>query len=338
MLAKLQKKPAEDNSNDWLTTYSDMVTLLLTFFVMLYASSSVDDQKWQYIYQAFQSRGKYLNEYVDSPNPSATEGSYVTDNEPDYSGGDGELPQSFDTLYQYLSEYVSQNDLDSAVSMDKGAAHITIRFNNSVFFDGNSAVLKQSGKDVLNGMAPGIRAVQNAIQRVTVSGHTADIAVPSEVNDFQLSSDRAVSVVKFLDYTKVVDTAKFRTKGCGSAEPVASNDTEEGRSSNRRVEIEIVKSNLDLTDPAVMEDILAHDWGLPTNRFDPDAEDKGSDKLPGDAAQSIIDNIDSMFPSDSTTIGTIIGPVIPSDYDQFIVVEGDGSVSADNSADASGLV
>ncbi|MGN0650706.1 MAG: flagellar motor protein MotB [Oscillospiraceae bacterium] len=337
MLAKLQKKPAEDHSNDWLSTYSDMVTLLLTFFVMLYASSSVDEQKWQYIYQAFQSRGKYLNEYVDSPNPNATEGSYITDNDPEYSGGDGELPQSFDTLYQYLTDYVSQNNLASSISVDKGAAHITIRFANSVFFDGNSAVLKQSGKDVINGIAPGIKAVQNAIQRVTISGHTAQVLVPSEINDFELSSDRAVSVVKFMDYTKVVSTEKFRTKGCGYSEPIADNSTEDGRAKNRRVEIEIIKSNLDMTDPAVVQDILAHDWKLPTNQFDPDAENTNPtpEKLPGDAAQSIIDNIESMFPADSTSFGNLfIGPVVPSDYEQFIAVEAEDSDAEDAPEDS----
>ena len=68
-MAKIEKKAKEDHSNDWLSTYGDMVTLLLTFFVLLYASSSQDEQKFQYIYQAFTSHGKYLNEYVDSPNP-----------------------------------------------------------------------------------------------------------------------------------------------------------------------------------------------------------------------------------------------------------------------------
>lgn len=333
-LAKLQKKSAENHDNDWLSTYSDMVTLLLTFFVMLYASSSVDEQKWQYIYQAFQSHGKYLNEYVDSPNPNATEGSYITDNDPEYSGGDGELPQSFDTLYQYLTDYISQNDLASSVSVDKGAAHITIRFENSVFFDGNSAELKQSGKDVINGIAPGIRAVQEAIQRVTVSGHTA--MVVSEVNDWELSSDRAVSVVKYMDYTKVVSSEKFRTKGCGPAEPIADNDTEEGRAKNRRVEIEIIKSNLDLTDPEVIQDILEHDWKLPTNQYDPDSEDNGdnTEKLPGDAAQSIIDNIESMFPADSATLESVfIGPVVPDDYEKFIATESEQSDSDADAAD-----
>ena len=51
-MAKLEKKAKEDHSNDWLSTYGDMVTLLLTFFVLLYASSSQDEQKFQYIYQA----------------------------------------------------------------------------------------------------------------------------------------------------------------------------------------------------------------------------------------------------------------------------------------------
>ena len=134
-MAKRQKKFEEDHSNDWLNTYADMVTLLLTFFVMLYASSSIDDQKWQYIYQAFQSRGKFLNEYVRSPDPVAENGEGVTDDNPNTNGGDGEMPQSFDKLYVFLSEYVEENDLSDQIAVDQGAAHITIRFDDDIFFD-----------------------------------------------------------------------------------------------------------------------------------------------------------------------------------------------------------
>lgn len=316
-MAKLAKKPQEDHSNDWLSTYSDMVTLLLTFFVMLYASSSTDEQKWQYIYQAFQSHGKFLNEYVDSPNPTIDEGDGTASEDPNTSGGEGNLPQSFDQLYHYISQYVSENNLEQSISVENGVAHLNIIFDNSVFFEPNSAVLTQAGKDLLSSIAPGITAVKGSIRTCTINGHTAKAI--SEVNDWELSSDRAVSVVKYLDFTKVLDTEQFRTKGSGFAEPIADNATEEGRAQNRRVEMVLLRKDVDPTDPEVMKDILKYDYGIDLDNFDPD-DDRDTDigKIPNDYAQAIIDSLDERYP-DIGGSGLTVGPVIPGDYGSFMV-------------------
>ena len=315
-MAKIAKKAQEDHSNDWLSTYSDMVTLLLTFFVMLYASSSTDDQKWQYIYQAFQSHGKYLNEYVDSPSPTIDEGDVTVSEEPETNGGEGNLPQSFDQLYHYITQYINENNLETSVSVENGAAHLNIRFDNNVFFEPNSAVLTQAGKDMLNGIAPGITAVKSSIRTCTVSGHTAKAI--SEINDWDLSSDRAVSVVKYMDFTKVLDTEQFRTKGCGYTEPIADNDTEEGRAQNRRVEMVLLKNDVDFTDPEVWKDILKYDYGIDLDNYDPDGTKTEPEKVPNDYAQAVIDRLDEMYP-DTGSGGLILGPAIPGDYDSFII-------------------
>ena len=318
-MAKLQKKPKENHDGDWLATYGDMVTLLLTFFVMLYASSSLDEQKWQYIYQAFQSRGKFLNEYVDQPQHTTDEGNYIKDEEPSASAGSGELPQSFDQLYIYLSEYVDENEISDAVSVSKDSAHIYIRFNSGVFFEGNSAQLTTEGQKIINGICPALRAVKQSIQQVTVGGHTADVGV-SEVNDWDLSSGRAVSVVKYLEFKAALDSAQLRTKGAGPHEPVGDNNTEEGRALNRRVEMVILRNDLDFTDPKVLQDIFNHDYNISTDQIDPDAHgNKDEDKLPNDSAQGVIDNIESLFPSDINISGSDgVGPIIFDDFDSFI--------------------
>jgi chemotaxis protein MotB len=331
-MAKLQKKPQEDHSNDWLSTYSDMVTLLLTFFVMLYASSSVDEQKWQYIYQAFQSRGKYLNLYVDTPNPNDSEGEAVSDDDPNSSGGDGELPQSFDVLYQYLSDYVEENQLGEYVTVDQGAAHITIRFDDSIFFEADSYTLKDEGKEILRGISPALTAVESSIKTCTVSGHTADVI--SATNDWELSALRACSVVNYLDFRTVLPTDKFRVKGSGSAEPIAENDTAEGRAKNRRVEMMILKNDLDLTDPEVLADILGIDYGLGSEKYDPDATNTDdTDKLPNDSAQLIINNIESLFPDSSSFASGYDGPVISDDFSSFIYSADDAEEENDDAAD-----
>lgn len=335
-MAKIAKKPQENHDNDWLNTYADMVTLLLTFFVMLYASSSVDDQKWQYIYQAFQSRGKYLNEYVDSPEHTTEEGNFIKDEVSEGAQGSGELPQSFDQLYVYLSEYVKDEQLSDAMSVSKDSAHIYIRFDSSVFFDGNSAELRDEGKRIIDGILPGLKAVKQAIQLVTVSGHTAEGVSP--VNDWELSSDRAVSVVKYMDYKAVLDSSQFRTKGVGPYEPVADNSTAEGRAENRRVELVILKNDLDITDPQVMFDILKYDYGLGSDTTDPDAPIVDEGKLPSGSAQGIINTIESLFPSGamvSPSDSGISGPYMYDEFESFIKTaeEADSSAGdADESA------
>ncbi len=318
-MAKLEKKPQENHDNDWLATYGDMVTLLLTFFVMLYASSSLDEQKWQYIYQAFQSHGKYLNEYVDYPEHTTDNGSYVQDEDPSQSGGTGELPQSFDQLYVYLSDYVEQSEMGDSISVSRDSAHIYIQFDSNVFFDGNSAVLRAEGMDIIDGISPGIKAVKGAIQQLTVGGHTAYGI--SEVNDWELSSDRAVSVVNYMDFRTVLDSSQFRVKGAGPHEPVADNDTPEGRAKNRRVEMVILRNDLDMTDPQVIQDILKYDYNLPSDKTDPANPNKPEEgKLPNDSAQGIINSIESLFPSGGSQGGTssYTGPLNFSEFENFI--------------------
>lgn len=337
-MAKREKKPQENHDNDWLNTYADMVTLLLTFFVMLYASSSIDEQKWQYIYQAFQSRGKYLNEYVDHPEHTTDQGNFIKDEVNEGTEGSGELPQSFDQLYVYLSDYVEDEDLSDAVSISKDSAHIYIRFDSNVFFDGNSADLKQEGKDIIDGILPGLKAVKQSILRVTVNGHTAEGISP--VNDWDLSSGRAVSVVKYMDFKGALDSEQFRPSGVGPYEPIADNSTAEGRAANRRVELVILRNDLDYTDPQVIQDILENDYGLFNDLTDPGAPDVDEGKLPNDSAQGIINQIESLFPSGGTVTPSdgATGPIIFDEFENFIKVEeeaeaGDAADAADSVAD-----
>lgn len=332
-MAKRQKKFEEDHSNDWLNTYADMVTLLLTFFVMLYASSSLDDQKWQFIYQAFQSHGKFVNEYVRSPDPVAEDGEGVTDDNPNTNGGSGELPQSFDRLYQYLSEYVDENDLSDMVALDQGAAHITIRFDDDVFFDSNSYVLKEEGREVLSGIGRGLKAAQDFILTCSVTGHTAEAI--SAVNDWELSSLRACSVVNYMEYRTFLPSQKFRSRGYGCTEPIADNSTPEGRAKNRRVEILLVENKVEggyTSDE--MQDIWMHDYGLLTELFDPNGNrDEDTSKLPDGSTQLIIDGIEERFPNAGSSSIGYEGPIAIGDYSNFLLAADSEPSGADNAGD-----
>ncbi len=269
-MARRKKSSGGEGGANWMDTYGDMVTLLLTFFVMLYASSSFDEGKWQYILQAFASHGKYANTIVAPENPdSISDLPFVTD-----ELGEGELPETFDQLYQYLVNYVEDNKLSDNVEVEKGQANVYLRFQNHIFFSGDSDVLLDSGKQVLNAIGNGIKAVDDKIMLIKICGHTA-VSPGSLKDDMQLSSGRAVNVGNYLRDNKISAPEKLVSAGYGSYRPVAPNDSEENRAKNRRVEIVIIRKDADFTDQSIINELLEMDFG--TEYVPPEESPKDSD-------------------------------------------------------------
>lgn len=329
-MAKQMPKKSEDSTGDWLNTYADMVTLLLTFFVLLFACSNMDETKMQYIFQAFQMRGKFANNIVAPQNPNLAETDTIgnsSDPPAANPSGEGEMPQSFDQLYQYLSEYIDSNQLSDSVAIEKSAAHITIRFNDNVMFDGDSWVLKDEGRRLISAFTPAIHAVNGSIQNLTVSGHTAMVPYPI-VNDYLLSAMRAVSVQNFLEFRGTVDNNKYIVTGYGPNRPLESNDTEEGRAKNRRVELLILRAENELTlnDPEIIKDILK-EKGIIAENFDPNDNNTDVEALPDGVAEKIVSKIESSFQNISSS-GSGFGPG-SADGSEFIADDTESSGSSD---------
>ena len=323
-MAKLPPKKSEDGGGDWLNTYADMVTLLLTFFVLLFACSNLDETKLQFVFQEFKNRGKYINQVVAEQDPSAIKENGGTTDNADDIGGEGTMPESFEELYIYLAEYVDNNNLAQSVSVEQGDAYINITFDSAVMFDGDSYYLKQEGKDLLDGFIPGIKAVEKTISRNTITGHTS--VGTSIVNEWMLSSMRAVSVLNYVDSHKMMDYSKYRVMGCGPNEP-AKNNPDNDPAKNRRVEMQLLKSDLDFTDPKVIQDILEHDYHLDNSVFDPNKTPQEPSKLPPGSVDKIIQSIKDKFNSDGVTSTGSYGPT-GVNGDKFIASETSGGGGA----------
>lgn len=324
-MAKLPPKKESGDSQEWLNTYADMVTLLLTFFVLLFACSNLDETKLQWIYQAFKMRGKYVNPivYEQNSDPSAESSAGITDS-PSQSGGDGNMPQNYPELYQYLAEYIDSNSLSSSVSVEDSGAYLTLRFDSSVLFDGDSHILKDEGRQLLVGFAPKLHALDPYIKLFTVIGHTS--AGSSPVSDWNLSSLRACSVVNFFESgiyeglsVPVISPEKFRTRGCGNTEPRFPNDTEENRAKNRRVEMVMVKSDIDMTSGAVLKDIMKHDLNMDPQEYDQNNPTKPeTTTLPEGSADKIVSFIGDTFKNDGASH---VGTTGPNAVDESLFIE-----------------
>ncbi len=256
-MARKRGGGSEEEGGNWMDTYGDMVTLILTFFVLLYSMSSIDKEKFQYIAQAFASMGNVINTVVagenkvDNPTGNLIEEAQLNA---------GEVPENFDQLYQYIQSFVEKKGLSGSVELEKGASNVTLKFRDNIFFSGDSGVLLQEGKDLLTGISPGIQAVDKYILAIKVNGHTAESQY-SKVNEWDLSSGRANAVVKFLQDLNISQKNKYSAQGFGKYRPVTTNDTEENRRQNRRVEIIIIRNDADFTNPQVIQELLQIDYG-----------------------------------------------------------------------------
>lgn len=320
-MAKQLPKKAEENTGEWLNTYADMVTLLLTFFVLLFACSNMDETKIQYIMQAFQMRGKFTNTIIAPPNADPDETNQVgnSSDPPTTSGGEGEMPQSFDTLFQYLGEIIDSNDLGDVVSVESGASHITIKFNDSVMFRPDSAVLTSEGRQIISTFVPAIQHINNSVQTLTVAGHTARSG-GSDLNDYSLSANRAVSVQNLLEFLHTVDNEKYIVTGYGPNRPTESNETVDGRAKNRRVEIQLLKAEneLDFSNRDVLKDFLTH-HGITNEQFDAQFPPVDPVTLPEGAA----DRVEAFIKDKFENVGVSVGGFGPGSADgsEFIADE-----------------
>ena len=221
-----------------MDTYGDMVTLLLCFFVLLYSMSTISEDNWKAIVQSF--------------NPTAVEDIRATTGaggpDADNTGETGhesveemqeQVEQDMQSLLQAIQEFVQQQNLQDAVTVSQDGGKIFITFSQSVFFAGESAVIRKEAYPILDGVSDMLSSVAESLDEVRVQGHTARAGQgPNNVvNDRTLSSNRAANVIVYIQQHSVVPPSCLVSEGFGEWRPVAPNDTAENRAKNRRVEM-----------------------------------------------------------------------------------------------------
>lgn len=221
--SKFSKKQSEDgNTAKWLTTFNDLMTLLLTFFVLLFTMSSLDFKKMK----TFQSSLQSALGILEPGNMTEVEIRQVPVNS---------LIEH--DIYEEMIENLRKDlENESGVEVCETDAGMMIRFKETILFECGEAELDVGAFEMLNIVAKALKKMDCPI---TIEGHTDDIPINTQrfPSNWELSTARAVSVVKHLAEVGGIPPRRLSAVGYGESKPLYDNDNPEHQSKNRRVEI-----------------------------------------------------------------------------------------------------
>jgi chemotaxis protein MotB len=253
------------DENRWLATYGDAVTLLMAFFVMLYAISQVDEQKFQLLVsglaapfdntsdiQGLLEEGDGIvgpGRQTPLANPQTEglelipEGAPLPGMESSGTGSQDtapiiDSPDEMAGVREALIEVLEAGGLDAERSLRSDVRGLVVALaTDDLLFSSGSPRLHPDGETIIRSMTPVLSRFGNEL---LIEGHTDSVPLNQDgYTNWNLSSDRALAVLRILEGAGI-DQTRLSATGYGEFSPIADNTTERGRQANRRVELIIV--------------------------------------------------------------------------------------------------
>lgn len=267
-MAKRQEDAPPAGAPAWMATFSDLMNLLLCFFVMLFAMSSIEEAKLQEFVAAMNntfsvfdggasaigdgmlisngvSQLNELDQYINSTGKTAdseTDGEDFEEFEMSPAAMEEKLAeerlQENEERVEELEEALRENDIADEVELSFTAQYVKLTMNGGLLFDSGSAALKEEAMQILDKVGLILERYGDA-SSIEIEGHTDNVPMHSAQfpSNEELSSARALSVFYYLLDNTFLDPVNVKHAGMGERVPIADNSTPEGRSRNRRVEI-----------------------------------------------------------------------------------------------------
>lgn len=266
-MSRRKKATRHSNHERWLVSYADFITLLFAFFVVLYASSQVDQRKVGKLALAIQVAFQELGVF-----PASTTQIPINPNEPmpfsvvqsiENAKHNTELGRvssppadslsaaseevNLTTLQSELQQALQREIKMHAVALHRETEGLVLSLREFGFFDSGSATLRASAMSALDRIAS-ILAVRTC--RLRIEGHTDNVPIHTAqmASNWELSTRRATELVRLLIVRYRFSPDRLSAAGFAEYHPIASNDTPQGRAQNRRVDIVILREHIIRTD------------------------------------------------------------------------------------------
>jgi chemotaxis protein MotB len=247
----------EEEAHDgerWLLTYADMITLLMVLFIVMFAISQVDRNKFSKLQEGlakeFGARSMVIPGGSGVLDAGKTPAQHTDVNAP--------IPQVLDQLgkteaarielsrledaKERIFEALREHGLEKSVRLDINQRGLVVTIvTDEVLFETGKADLRPLGAEVLDAVGPVLVDLPN---RISVEGHTDNVPIRSArfASNWELSAERATTVLRYTMERHGITPSRLSAAGFADTQPLAGNDSADGRSRNRRVEIVILSS------------------------------------------------------------------------------------------------
>ncbi len=286
------KRPKKDRGGgyNFMDTYGDMMTLLMTFFVLLFSFSQMDAEKFKLFQASFseQTRTQLINpleakDIIDLESESLLppednvklnqEKASIEDKRKKQASMidqivqlEQQLKQSeeyqaveagFADMFSGVGDYIEGNDLQASLQVLHEGNEVTIQATDVLLFDSGKADLLPEAQQVLTDIGAILMQHLDSIELIRVEGHTDNRPINTYqfADNWDLSTKRATNALRALRLSGILED-KLTAVGYGESRPIATNDTPEGRAQNRRVCFVVVKKDVigELVDAASAAD------------------------------------------------------------------------------------
>ncbi|MBU8879754.1 flagellar motor protein MotB [Bacillus sp. FJAT-29790] len=232
-LKRRSSEPAK-GAPGWMVTFSDLVTLILVFFILLFSMSQIDMIKFKAISESF--REQFFDFYpsvIPLENSAGQEGDMPVKKD---DKGDSEAEKSLETLLMEVQSFLDKNGMEDVIVANRTERGVVLVLQEKVLFDPGEAILLDDSYAFLDKVGELLTKLPNLIK---VEGHSDNIPMSTYryPSNWELSASRASSVIKYLIENHQLESNRFIAVGYADTRPIVSNTDAENRRKNRRVEI-----------------------------------------------------------------------------------------------------
>lgn len=234
MIGARRRAPKKDNNERWLLTYCDLITLLLAFFILMYAMSTADVQKFARLAASMQKafnvgvlQGQTDFTIVDQGGPTMTTIAQAL------------AQEDFEFISEEMMNFAREEGLGDRIEVTMRREGIAISLSDRALFASGRAELGTQSKRTLSKVGEILNRIPNEVR---VEGHTDDVPTnnPEYPTNWELSTARSLAVVRYFIDEAMIPPARLSVAGYSEYRPVAENSSPENRAKNRRCDILII--------------------------------------------------------------------------------------------------